>query len=243
MLEIRSVDVVVGGRRVVSNISMVVRPRELHVIIGPNGSGKTSLLNAVMGIKPYEIVRGSIIFEGSDITLEPPHVKARKGIVVAYQIPPVIKGLVTRRFVEELMKRFNVESSYAETLSEILDVKDLFSRYLFDKMSGGEKKRLETFLTLLTKPKIALLDEPDSGVDIESLNKMSEALKVVLGRGASIVLVTHSLHMLKLLREHITAVHMLYGGTVMYSGLYDEIVPYVEKYGFSGALNQFVKAG
>lgn len=243
MLEIRDVDVAVGGRKVLSNINMAVKSRELHVVIGPNGSGKTSLLNAIMGIKPYEVVRGNIIFEGFDITLEPPHVKARKGIVVAYQIPPAIKGLVTEKFVEELMRRFSVENSYVETLSEILDVKDLFNRYLFDKMSGGEKKRLETFLTLLTKPKIALLDEPDSGVDIESLNKMSEALKVVLGRGTSIVLVTHSLHMLKLLREHITMVHMLYGGTVMYSGLYDEVVPYVEKYGFSGALTQFVRAG
>lgn len=241
MLEVRGVDVAVGGRRILSNVNMNIKSGGLHVVIGPNGSGKTSLLNAIIGLKPYEVIRGSIIFEGSDITLEPPHVKARRGIVVAYQLPPAIKGLMTGRFVEELMKRFNVEDSYAEVLSEVLEVNDLFGRYLFDKMSGGEKKRLETFLTLLTKPKVALLDEPDSGVDIESLNRMSEALKVALGRGTSIVLVTHSLHMLKLLRERVTAVHVLYGGTIMYSGLYDEIIPYIEKYGFSGALTQFVR--
>ncbi|MEM0347641.1 MAG: ATP-binding cassette domain-containing protein [Zestosphaera sp.] len=241
MLEIRGVDVAVSGKRILSNINMNIKFKELHAVVGPNGSGKTSLLNAIMGLKPYEVTRGSIVFEGSDITLEPPHVKARRGIMVAYQLPPVIKGLMTGRFVEELMKRFNVESSYAEVLSEVLEVKDLFNRYLFDKMSGGEKKRLETFLTLLTKPRVALLDEPDSGVDIESLNRMSEALKVSLSRGISIVLVTHSLHMLKLLQEHITAVHVLYGGTVMYSGLYDEIIPCIEKYGFSGALTQFAR--
>lgn len=241
MLEVREVDVAVSGRRILTNINMDIKSRELHVVIGPNGSGKTSLLNAIMGLKPYEVIKGSITFEGSNITLEPPYVKAKRGIVVAYQLPPTIKGLTTGRFVEELMKRFKVEGSYAEVLSEILEVKDLFTRYLFDKMSGGEKKRLETFLTLLTKPKIALLDEPDSGVDIESLNKMSEALKVVLNRGTSIVLVTHSPHMLKLLREHITVVHVLYGGTIMYSGLYDEVIPYIEKYGFSGALSQFVR--
>lgn len=241
MLELRRVDVAVSGKRILSNINMGIEAGELHVVIGPNGSGKTSLLNAVMGLKPYEVVRGNIIFEGSDITLEPPHVKARRGVVMAYQLPPAIKGLMTGRFVEELMKRFNVEDGYAEVLSEVLKVNDLFSRYLFDKMSGGEKKRLETFLTLLTKPRVALLDEPDSGVDIESLGRMSEALKMVLTGGTSIVLVTHSLHMLKLLREHVTSVHVLYGGTIMYSGLYDEIIPYIEKHGFSGALIQFAK--
>lgn len=243
MLEVRGVDVAVGGRKILSNIDFIIKPRELHVVIGPNGSGKTSLLNAIIGLKPYEVIKGSIIYEGSDITLEPPYVKARKGIVLAYQIPPAIKGLITEKFVNELTKRFNVESNYVRVLSEILEVKDLFSKYLFDKMSGGEKKRLEAFLTLLTKPKVALLDEPDSGVDIESLNKMSEALKVVLNRGTSIILVTHSLHMLKLLREDITTVHVLYGGTIMYSGLYDEVIPYIEKYGFSGALIQFVRIG
>jgi Fe-S cluster assembly ATP-binding protein len=243
VLELREVDVAVGKRKILSNINMVVKPRELHVVLGPNGSGKTSLLNAVMGIKPYEVIKGSIIFEGSDITQEPPHVKARKGVVVAYQIPPPIKGLVAGRFAEELMRRFNVESSYAEVLSEVLEVRDLLNKYLFDKMSGGEKKRLETFLTLLTKPKVALLDEPDSGVDVESLNRMSEALKVALSKGTSMVLVTHSLHMLRLLRDHITSVHVLYGRTVVHSGLYDEVVPSIERYGFSGALTQLARMG
>ncbi|MEM3948952.1 MAG: hypothetical protein QXM76_05100, partial [Zestosphaera sp.] len=139
-----------------------------------------------------------------------------------------------------LIRRFNADRRYVEVLSEVLEVKNLFSRYLFDKMSGGERKRLETFLTLLTNPKVAMLDEPDSGVDIESLNNMSEALKIALNRGSSIILVTHSLHMLRLLREQISAVHMLYGGTMMYSGIYDEVVPLIERHGFSGALTQLI---
>lgn len=240
MLELRNVDVSVGERRVLSNVNLTIGSRELHAIIGPNGSGKTSLLNAIMGLKPYGVTRGQVVFMDSDVTQEPPYMKARKGIVLAYQLPPAIKGLVTERFVDELIKRFNVDRRYVEVLSEILDVRSLFSRYLFDKMSGGERKRLETFLTLLTNPKVAMLDEPDSGVDIESLNSMSEALKIALSRGSSIVLVTHSLHMLKLLSSQINAVHMLYGGTVMYSGMYDEIIPLIERHGFSGALSQLI---
>ncbi|MEM0014607.1 MAG: ATP-binding cassette domain-containing protein [Zestosphaera sp.] len=240
MLELRNVDVSVGKRKLLSNINLTVGLKELHVVIGPNGSGKTSLLNAVMGLKPYEVVKGQVFFMNSDVTQEPPYVKARKGIILAYQLPPAIKGVMTERFVEELIRRFNADRRYVEVLSEVLEVKNLFSRYLFDKMSGGERKRLETFLTLLTNPKVAMLDEPDSGVDIESLNNMSEALKIALNRGSSIILVTHSLHMLRLLREQISAVHMLYGGTMMYSGIYDEVVPLIERHGFSGALTQLI---
>ncbi len=236
MLELRGVDVSIGERRILSNVDLRVGLKELHVVIGPNGSGKTSLLNAVAGLKPFSVTRGRVLFMGLDVTQEPPYVKAGKGLVLAYQFPPAIKGLQTKMFVDELIKRFNVDGRYVEVLSEILDVRSLFGRYLFDGMSGGERKRLETFLALLTRPKVAMLDEPDSGVDIESLSKIAEALKAVLGRGTSLLLVTHSLHMLKLMREYVNGVHMIYGGTLIYSGLYEEVVPLIERYGFSGAL-------
>lgn len=238
MLELRGVDVSIGERRILSNVNLRIGLKELHVVIGPNGSGKTSLLNAVVGLKPFSVTKGQVLFMDLDVTQEPPYVKARKGLVLAYQFPPAIKGLPTKMFVDELIKRFDVEGRYAEALSEILDVRSLFERYLFDRMSGGERKRLETFLTLLTRPKVAMLDEPDSGVDIESLSKIAEALKVALGRGTSLLLVTHSLHMLKLVREYVSTVHMIYGGTLIYSGLYDEVVPLIERHGFSGALMQ-----
>ncbi|MCX8185081.1 MAG: ATP-binding cassette domain-containing protein [Sulfolobales archaeon] len=239
----RNIDVAAGSRTILSNINLKIGYRELHVLVGPNGSGKTSLLNAVVGIKPYEVVNGRVFLMGEDVTRDPPHVKARKGVVLAYQLPPAVKGVVAGRFAEELARRFEVKKSYVDMLSEILEVGRLMDRYLFDKMSGGERKRLETFLTLLTKPKIALLDEPDSGVDVDSLNTISSALKAVLDFGTSILLVTHSLHMIKLLRDYVNTIHIVYGGTLLMSGLYDEIVPLVEKHGFSGLALRFSRGG
>ncbi|MEM0285227.1 MAG: ATP-binding cassette domain-containing protein [Sulfolobales archaeon] len=240
LLELRNVGVAIGSRTILSNINMKVDSRELHVLIGPNGSGKTSLLNAIMGIKPYEVVNGQVIFMDVDVTREPPHLKARRGIAIAHQLPPVLKGIVAGKFADELVRRYGVMKIYVDTLLETLDVRYLLDRYLFDKMSGGERKRLEMFLTLLVRPKVALLDEPDSGVDIDSVEKMSNAIKVALNSGGSVVLVTHSLHMIKLLRDHIKFVHVLYGGTIIHSGLYDEVVPTIEKHGLSGALSRLV---
>ncbi|MCS7099251.1 MAG: ATP-binding cassette domain-containing protein [Sulfolobales archaeon] len=242
-LELRNVSVAVGSRVVLSSVNMKIGYRELHVLVGPNGSGKTSLLNAVVGIKPYEVVSGQVLLMGEDVTREPPNVKARKGLVLAHQLPPVVKGVVVGKFVEELARRFDVKKSYVDMLSEILEVGYLMDRYLFDKMSGGERKRLETFLTLLTRPRVALLDEPDSGVDIDSLNTISNALRAALNLGTSLLLVTHSLHMIKLLREYVNTIHVVYGGALLMSGLYDEVVPLVEKHGFSGLALRFSRGG
>lgn len=228
---------------ILSGINMSVDSRELHVLIGPNGSGKTSLLNAVMGIRPYEVVSGQILFMGSDVTRDPPHVKARKGIAIAHQLPPVLKGILSRRFADELARRYGVGKNYVEMLSGILDVEGLLNKYLFDGMSGGERKRLEMFLTLLVRPKVAMLDEPDSGVDIESMEKICKVITTALNTGTSVILVTHSLHMIKLLREHAKLIHVLYGGTLMASGLYDEVVPLIERHGFSGAVSRLAKGG
>ncbi|MEM2208184.1 MAG: ATP-binding cassette domain-containing protein [Sulfolobales archaeon] len=238
LLELRNVSVALGDRTIVSNINIGVDSRELHVLIGPNGSGKTSLLNAIMGIKPYEVVSGQVLFMDSDVTREPPYLKAKRGIAIAHQLPPVLKGIVAGKFADELVRRYGVMRIYVDTLLETLEVRYLLDRYLFDKMSGGERKRLEMFLTLLVRPKVALLDEPDSGVDIDSMEKMSRAIHVALNSGTSVVLVTHSLHMIKLLRDYIKLVHVLYGGTLILSGLYDEVVPLIEKHGFSGALSR-----
>lgn len=243
LLELRRVDVALSKRLVLSNINLRVGSRELHVLIGPNGSGKTSLLNAVMGIKPYEVVGGQVLLSGMDVTQDPPHVKVGKGLALAYQLPPVLKGIIAGKFAEELARRHGVKKSYVDMFSDILEVGGLLNRYLFDGMSGGERKRLETFLTLIIRPRVAMLDEPDSGVDIESMEKISTAIKTALNTGTSILLVTHSLHMIKLLRDQISFIHLLYGGTLVRSGLYDEVVPLIERHGFSGTVSRLAEGG
>ncbi len=240
MFELRNVEVFINNRRILHNVNFSANNGEFHIILGPNASGKTSLLNAIMGIKPYMISKGNVIFMGYDITHEPPHIKARKGLALAHQLPPSIKGLLVKSFIEELIKRYSTEKSYIELLSSILDIKGLMNKYLFTDMSGGERKRLETFLTFLMKPKVIMLDEPDSGVDIESLNKIADVIKIALKMKIIVILVTHSLHMLKILESHINSVHIIYGGTIMCSGTYSDIIPLIEKYGFSQAITELL---
>lgn len=243
LLALRKVAVEVEGNRVLSNVNLSVKDSELHVVLGPNGSGKTTLLAGIAGLKPYRVVEGEVLFNGVNVTEEPPHIRVRRGLVLAHQLPPPIKGVKGFNVVEELTKKFKVDSFYERKLRDVLEVEVLLGRDLFTGMSGGEKKRLETYLTLLIKPKLAMLDEPDSGVDIDSINNIAEGIKLALSQGVSILLVTHSLFMLKLLKNQVNKVHMLYGGTLIYSGLYDEVVPLIEKYGYTGAVNTLVVKG
>ncbi|MEM4519434.1 MAG: ATP-binding cassette domain-containing protein [Sulfolobales archaeon] len=229
MLRIKGLEVNVGDKNVVKNVDLSVGPNELHVIIGPNGSGKSTLLAAIMGLSKVSIRSGSIFFEDIDITNTPSYERAKLGIALAHQNPPSIRGVKLSEIVKNLIKRCGC-SDYT-IMSKSLRVDEFMQRDLFVGFSGGEKKRTELYLVMLQTPKLALLDEPDSGVDIESLNLIADMINLLIKRGSSIILVTHSGNILSKLNR-IDRVHLMMGGRIMYSGLTDEVIPLVFKYGF-----------
>jgi len=242
MLRVADAVIGIGDRTLLTDVNLCVEKGEVHALIGPNAAGKTSLLSSIAGLEPYRILKGRIHLKDEDITDLPPHERVKRGIVLAYQNPPPFKGLTLRILLDEIRKRFGLSKPFMEKLAGILSIEEFMDRELFNGMSGGERKRLETFLALVYRPSLALLDEPDSGVDIDSVKKIVEAIHLSSKSGTSLIVVTHSMHMLDLLKEYVDRVHLIYGGTLLYSGLYDEVVPVVSKYGYGGAAKIFLEA-
>lgn len=185
-LEVSELTVEVASRIVVRDVSFKVQSGELHVLLGPNGSGKTTIINAIMGVPGYRVVKGSIKLDGVDITGRPVDERARLGIGVMFQRPPSIKGVK----LGELATR--IAQIHGSKLPSVdLNISSLLSRDLNVGFSGGEAKRSELYLLLSQRPKIALLDEPDSGVDVENLALIGKAISSLLEAGAGVLIVTH----------------------------------------------------
>ncbi len=239
LLYIEDLHVYVEDKEVIRGVSLTIDEGEIHVIMGPNAAGKSSLLAAIAGIRKYRITKGRIIFMGKDITNIPPHERARLGISLAHQIPPAIKSVKVKDLVEVLISKYG--GNYDEKLASILKIEKLMNRYLFYGFSGGERKRLELFLTTLQKPKLALLDEPDSGVDVDSLTSMALAISELVRRGSSVLLVTHTGYILEKLHQYCTIdyAHVMINGRIIISDLADKVVPIIVKYGYEGALRKF----
>jgi len=232
-LELRDLVVSVEGTTVLKGVSLAIPPGELHVIMGPNGSGKSTLLASIMGLPHVRIESGKIIFEGRDITNLPPYERARLGIALAYQNPPEIKGVKLRDIAKFMLEKYSCEDS--ALLSKMLRVDALLNRDLFVGFSGGEKKRAELFLSLLQSPKLAMLDEPDSGVDIESADNIARIIDLLIRKGGSVILVTHT-GLITSRLSRIDRVHILIDGRIAYTGSPDEVLPVVFKFGYRKGL-------
>jgi len=196
------------------NIDLRINDGEVHVLMGPNGSGKSTLLKTIMGIPPYEVVRGSIKFMGKDITKLKPYERAKMGIGLAFQSPPRI--YVKANYIVELMTRkFRTQRiPYSR-----FGIQHLIERNLYEGFSGGEIKRMELYITLIQRPKLALLDEPDSGVDVDSLSIIAEGIKELIENRSAVLLVTHLGYILKFIGlEVVNRLHVMIDGTIVYSG-------------------------
>lgn len=240
MLIVRDLSVCIEGRVIVNEVSFEAKEGELHVIMGPNGSGKSTLLSALMGLPRVKICGGSIAFNGIDVTDKPSYERARLGIALAHQNPPSIKGVKFSEVVKNLIKKCGC-SDYT-VMSKILRVDELLSRDLFVGFSGGERKRAELYLVLLQNPKLALLDEPDSGVDVESLDLIASAVRYLIKKGTAVILVTHSGNILSKL-SRIDQVHIMIGGRIIYRDMPDRVVPAILKYGFKKGIEVLRNGG
>jgi Fe-S cluster assembly ATP-binding protein len=202
MLEIKNLAVAVEGKEILHGVNLVIRTGETHVLFGPNGSGKTTLLMTIMGFPKYQVTAGTISFRGVDITRMPVDERARLGIGISFQRPPVVRGVKTRDMVLASMgDKSNPE--LVATLASQTDLTDFLDRDINYGFSGGEIKRSELMQLLAQRPDLVLLDEPESGVDLENIALIGKLIDGLLEKGnpmhsrnAMGLIITHTGHIL-----------------------------------------------
>ena len=181
MLQIEDLQVKLGDKEILKHIDLEIEPGETHILFGPNGSGKTSLLMTIMGYPQYTIAAGKILFKGEDITHLPIDERARMGIGMSYQRPPTINGLKTRQMVQ-LCARDEVEE---ESLANQVNFQEFLDRDVNAGFSGGEIKRSELLQLLAQSPDLMLFDEPESGVDMENISLVGKTIAALLQKDVS----------------------------------------------------------
>ena len=244
MLQIEELKVEVGGKTILNNVNMEIPKGETHILFGPNGSGKTSLMMTIIGFSGYNVAHGKITFKGEDITNMPINERALMGIGVSFQRPPTINGLKTKEIVKicDVNRTANVEE-----LAKQLNLTNLLERDVNHNFSGGEIKRSELLQLTAQQPDLVLLDEPESGVDLESIALIGDTINSLLFRGIkcpqekphrniiadrtkSALVITHTGHIL----DYITADRgqVLYNGILCCSRNAREILNWIREYGY-----------
>jgi Fe-S cluster assembly ATP-binding protein len=251
MLEIRDLHVEIAGAEILKGIDLTVNRGEVHAIMGPNGSGKSTLANVITGKPGYTVTRGELLFEGHDILPMLPELRAREGIFLAMQYPAELAGVRTWQFLKaavDAIRKHRGESEFSvrqfdallEEKRQIVQIDpDLLRRSLNEGYSGGEKKRNEILQMALLDPKLALLDETDSGLDIDALRIVAEGVNAFRGPDKAIVLVTHYQRMLNYITPDF--VHVLVDGRIVRSGDRGLALELEEK-GYEGITDQVAAA-
>ncbi|PIE06971.1 MAG: ABC transporter ATP-binding protein [Rhodobacterales bacterium] len=232
ILELRDVSVWVGGKTVVDGISLRVMPGETHVLLGPNGSGKSSLLAAIMGLPPWKVTSGSILVDGEDIRDLDLRARAAAGIGMAFQRPPSLNGVTVTAFAQSL----GAEARLAEAAAK-LDLHDFISRDMNVGFSGGEIKRWEVLKLVLQDPRLMLFDEPESGVDLEHVRAIGQAIRDLVaapdakGRPRAGLVITHT----GLILSHVNAAraHVLNDGRLVHSGDPAALFSHIQHHGYT----------
>lgn len=197
MLKLQNITITKDDKTIVSDICCEIKKGDMHYLMGPNGSGKSTLALAIMGYPEYA-VEGQIIFEGQDITRLAPDKRAKLGLFLSMQYPPVIKGVTILSLLKNAYQAINGKVNVLEFRKQVLAEANklglgdnILSRYVNDGFSGGERKRLELLQLIVLKPKLAILDEPDSGLDIDATKLMSSELNRLSGEGMTFLIITH----------------------------------------------------
>jgi Fe-S cluster assembly ATP-binding protein len=180
LLEVRDLHVEVKGREVLRGVSLTVDRGESVMLMGPNGSGKSSLIHAIMGHPDYKVTKGTIVFEGKVLNGLPTDERARLGIGVSFQLPPKVNGVTLGKLLSEIRHAGKHDGDSIEKYVELLKCSELVGRDVNVGFSGGETKRGELLLLLAQRPMFSMIDEPDSGVDVESIRLVTKAIEEVL---------------------------------------------------------------
>jgi len=241
-LEIRSLHVAGGGKEILKGLDLTVRKGEVHALMGPNGSGKSTLANAIMGNPAFEVTEGSIRFRGQEITELDPDERARLGLFMAFQYPVAIPGVTITKYLRMVMNAHRAQRGEGEislkdfrtTVEAAMDLtnvpRDFSSRYLNEGFSGGEKKRLEMLQLALQRPEVAVLDETDSGLDIDALNVVAQAVNGIREQAdMGVLIITHYQRILHLVEP--TRVSIMFDGRIVKEGGPD-LVEQLERKGY-----------
>lgn len=237
LLEIKDLWVSVENKEILRGVNMVVKERGTSILFGPNGSGKTSLLMAIIGLPNYRITKGKILFNGKDINSLEVDERVNLGIGVAFQLPPEIVGVKLRDVLKICVgKKPNEELGKEELeLVEQFNLTEFLDRDINMGFSGGEKKRAEILQLLLMKPKFLLMDEPDSGVDIESLRLISKEIRdYIESNEASALIITHHGEILENIQADRS--YVMLDGKVMCHGNPKEILKDIVEKGYRGCV-------
>jgi len=228
MLEIRNLHAGIDGKEILKGLSLSIRPGEVHAIMGPNGSGKSTLANVLAGRPKYEVTRGTVAFEGKDLLAMPTEARAHEGMFLAMQYPVEIPGVNNIYFLKAALNairkhRGEEELDAIEFLQlarqkmKLVDLDESFmNRGVNEGFSGGEKKRNEIFQMAVLDPKLAILDETDSGLDIDALRIVAEGVNALRSEKHSVLVITHYQRLLRYLIPDV--VHVLANGQIVKSG-------------------------
>jgi len=228
MIEIRDLHASAGDAEILKGIDLVIRAGEVHAIMGPNGSGKSTLAAILSGRPGYTITAGSVLFEGRDLAGLEPEVRAREGIFLAFQYPVEIPGVTNNYFLkaavnairehrgEETLDAMDFLALAREKMALVEMPKDLMSRSVNEGFSGGEKKRNEVLQMMLLEPKLAILDETDSGLDIDALRIIAGGVNALRDEQRSMLVITHYQRLLDYIVPDF--VHVLAEGRIAHSG-------------------------
>src|ERR1700716_562170 len=243
--EIRDLKASVEGRQILKGVTLDINKGEVHAVMGPNGSGKSTLSHALMGHPGYDVTGGTALFKGQNILELEPDKRARLGLYLAFQYPIVVPGITMANFLRTALNakrgydgkdksKAVTPREFRELLKEpmqTLRMDDTFqSRYVNDGFSGGEKKRAEILQMAILKPEIAILDETDSGLDIDSIRFVSDAINSLRGQDLGVLIITHYTRVLEFIKPDF--VHVLVDGKFVLSGG-PEIGARLEKTGYS----------
>lgn len=224
LFRFENIHVTVEEKEVVKGVSLTINAGEKHAIMGPNGSGKSSLANALMGHPNYEITKGSVYIRGEDVTNLDPNERAEKGLFLGMQYPVAIPGVTVANFLRTAVKMLPDGLNRVKTLRKDLKVsfkelgidQSFATRYVNDGFSGGEKKRLEILQLAVLKPHVVMLDETDSGLDIDALQIVAAGINSFCGEDAAVMLITHYQRMLNYVK--VDRIHVLMNGKIAISG-------------------------
>ncbi|MDW3099496.1 MAG: Fe-S cluster assembly ATPase SufC [Alphaproteobacteria bacterium] len=242
MLEIKDLHVEVGGKEILKGINLTLNPGEVHAVMGPNGSGKSTLSYTLAGRSGYDVTGGLILFNGKDLTELEPNERAAAGVFLAFQYPTEVPGVTTMTFLKTALNAVRVARGedeldavrflklVREKAKSLNITDDMLKRPLNVGFSGGEKKRAETLQMALLEPTFAVLDETDSGLDVDAMRVVAEGVNALRSPERSMLVITHYQRLL----DHIVPdhVHILAGGKIVKSGP-KELAREVEESGYA----------
>ena len=242
-LEIRNLHVSIDGKEILKGVDLIVRQGEVHALMGPNGTGKSTLAYTLMGHPSYEATEGEVWFKGQNILELEPDVRAHLGLFLAFQYPVAIPGVTVANFLRTAInakKRSESADDKGITIPEfrrlLKDKMDLLkmdhafaARYLNEGFSGGEKKRAEVLQMAALTPEIAIMDETDSGLDIDALRIVSEGINTLRGPGLGVLVITHYQRILNYIKPDY--VHIMLGGRIVETGGAD-LALHLEEHGY-----------